>query len=448
MGIGSFYIPLAVYIIGIIMALLTIFVRAELGLIYLILFLPLQNIKQKMHVFPLGEHFYDILVLALIVACVLKRKDGTSKIVDKTPSNITMFMYVGSTFIGLLLGSSYLGLDFLSADNYNRISDWKNLMLLPILYWVSLNSVKDKKWMKLIVLSGMISILFTDLFFYREFRWYKSFYYTHDMRVSGAFAYLGPNELGAFFAQYGIFILTLLLFATGFRGRLLLGGLFASTFYCLMYSFSRAGYLAFPIGSAFVLFFKSKRLLVVFLILLIISPKLLPVSVMQRIEMTTLSQDEKIEAKSSERGGKGADNEPMFDSSAQGRLDIWEYALEMFKSSPIFGVGFRTFGYVKNIDTHNNFVKILAELGLIGFCIYLVLYFIAFKSGWQLYRKAEDKWLKGLGLGFAGCVVGNMIVNLTHDNWSYLNLMGIYWIFWGLVVRSKMWIEKTSENDV
>ena len=133
----------------------------------------------------------------------------------------------------------------------------------------------------------------------------------------------------------------------------------------------------------------------------------------------------------------GDEKKVTLDPSAEGRFDIWEKALEMFKSNPIMGMGFRNFSYIYGYDTHNNYLKTLAEQGLVGFSIYIFLYLLAFRSGLGLYRGSKEARLRGLGLGFAGCVIANMFANLTHDNWSYINLMGLYWIFWGLAERGR-----------
>jgi O-antigen ligase len=424
------------------MAIATIFIKTELGLLYLALFIPLQNVMQKVHIFPFGKDFVDILMVALIIGWLIRGRSRTGKIYEKTSSNFPIFFYIIFTYISLLWGTFYLNLDIGTLIDVNniRLQDWKNLVELPILYFITVNNVKDRKWLKLIILTGLVSMFFANFFFYREFRWYKRPYYTHDMRVNASFSYLGPNELGAFFAQYAIIVITLLLFAPGFKVKIFLGVLFAFNFYCVMYSYSRAAYLAFPISLAFILLFKSKKLLLVFIVLLCLAPRLLPMSVMQRIEMTMLSEEEKTaQEESAPEGGK-----VLLDSSSEGRFGLWENALKQFQENPILGTGFRTYSGRYGVDTHNNFAKMLAESGIIGLLIYLYLYYLAFKSGWQLYRISKDWELKGLGLGFAGCVIANIIVNTTHDNWSYLNLMGFYWIFWGLVERGKLIIEKES----
>jgi O-antigen ligase len=60
-------------------------------------------------------------------------------------------------------------------------------------------------------------------------------------------------------------------------------------------------------------------------------------------------------------GGRGI-------SAADGtdRLEAWANGLEMFKSAPLFGIGFNGFTDFHEITAHNSFVLCLAELGLLG----------------------------------------------------------------------------------
>lgn len=441
MGILSYWVPLGIYISSFIVGLLTIFYKGELGLAYLVFFIPLQNVLQKLQIFPLGNHFFDILVVALIIAWLKKgKKEGGAKY-RKIGVDFAIYAYIFVTFLSFWWGTLNLKETFFAYSFEIRLSDWKNFALLPILYLVTVNNVKDKKWIRIILICGLSSILFANLFFIKEFGWYKQHNYTNDMRVSGPFAYLGPNELGAFFAQYGVFLFGLFLFANGWIERIFLGSLSICNLYCLMYSFSRAGYLAFPLGLAFILILKNRILFIFFVGLLILLPSILPDSVIQRIEMTTSSEETGVAEEQSLLEGKVESpdtKQQRLDPSAQGRFTLWDKAFEMFNSNPIFGVGFNTYRYLYGWDTHNNFLKILAESGIIGFLIYLYLYYLAFRSGWQLYRVSSDERLRGLGFAFCGCVLTNIVVNLTHDNWTYINLMGLYWVLWGLVIRGKL----------
>ena len=67
-------------------------------------------------------------------------------------------------------------------------------------------------------------------------------------------------------------------------------------------------------------------------------------------------------------GGRGI-------SAADGadRLEAWANGLEMFKSAPLFGIGFNNFVDLNGITAHNSFVLCLAELGLLGSTVWMAL---------------------------------------------------------------------------
>ena len=67
-------------------------------------------------------------------------------------------------------------------------------------------------------------------------------------------------------------------------------------------------------------------------------------------------------------GGRGI-------SAADGadRLEAWANGLEMFKSAPLFGIGFNGFTDLHEITAHNSFVLCLAELGILGSTLWMAL---------------------------------------------------------------------------
>src|ERR1700682_2192945 len=62
-------------------------------------------------------------------------------------------------------------------------------------------------------------------------------------------------------------------------------------------------------------------------------------------------------------------------SAADGtdRLEAWANGLEMFKSAPLFGIGFNGFTDYHEITAHNSFVLCLAELGLLGSTLWVAM---------------------------------------------------------------------------
>jgi putative inorganic carbon (hco3(-)) transporter len=61
------------------------------------------------------------------------------------------------------------------------------------------------------------------------------------------------------------------------------------------------------------------------------------------------------------------------DESISGRIGAWAEGLEMLKSSPIWGVGFGSFTEYHERVAHNSFVHCFAELGLVGYFVWLSL---------------------------------------------------------------------------
>jgi len=67
-------------------------------------------------------------------------------------------------------------------------------------------------------------------------------------------------------------------------------------------------------------------------------------------------------------GGRG-----MSAADGADRLEAWANGLEMFKSAPLFGIGFNGFTDLYEITAHNSFVLCLAELGLLGSTLWMAL---------------------------------------------------------------------------
>jgi putative inorganic carbon (HCO3(-)) transporter len=61
------------------------------------------------------------------------------------------------------------------------------------------------------------------------------------------------------------------------------------------------------------------------------------------------------------------------DESGAGRIAAWSEGLDMLKSSPIWGVGFGAFTEHHEHVAHNSFVHCFAELGLVGYFVWLTV---------------------------------------------------------------------------
>jgi O-antigen ligase len=130
----------------------------------------------------------------------------------------------------------------------------------------------------------------------------------------------------------------------------------------------------------------------------------------------------------------------QLEESAQERVDLWENAERSIASNPILGTGFATFQFGEHVDnlsdTHNWYVKVLVETGIIGFTIVLIMFQQLFAVPFRLFRKAEDPLYKGLGLGLLLAMVACAIANLFGDRWTYLEITGLLWVLVAAALRA------------
>jgi O-antigen ligase len=127
-------------------------------------------------------------------------------------------------------------------------------------------------------------------------------------------------------------------------------------------------------------------------------------------------------------------------------VDLWEEGLQLFKANPLLGLGFDTYAYTKHVhgykDSHNIYMKVLVETGIIGLLLFLWLLATTFWTGYQLFRRAQDPFLSSIGLGLAAWMVCSVVVNFFGDRWTFLQIDGYLWVLAGLV--SQAWVLEKS----
>ena len=191
----------------------------------------------------------------------------------------------------------------------------------------------------------------------------------------------------------------------------------------VMYAFSRAGYIAVIAGVVLLGILKDRKLIPIAIVFLCIWQAVVPTAVSERVNMTH-NQSGQLEA------------------SAQERVDLWTNAEQVILANPIFGTGFATFqltDHVDNLkDTHNWYVKVMTETGIIGIFFAAALIFQLFRLSWQVFRGARDPLYKGLGLGLLLLYFCSVILNCFGDRWTYLEINGLTWVLVGTAARVRL----------
>jgi O-antigen ligase len=239
--------------------------------------------------------------------------------------------------------------------------------------------------------------------------------------------------MGAFQAQYAIFFLALAAFV---KKKYVRWGLYAialTSIYCLILTLSRGSYFGFLFGVMVLGLIKERKFLLMLVILVFSWQAIVPRAVQERVLMTY-----------EEEGG--------LDSSAQERVDLWQDALQVIGQNPVLGTGFDTYKFMGRVgpyqDTHNYYLKVFLELGLVGFLLFCWLIVSAFRLAWRLFRSpCEEPLMTALGCALVATLSCTVIVNFFGDRWSYLQVNGFLWVLLGMAARG-LWLHKEEGRQV
>ncbi len=427
--------PFAAYMACVSVIILTLAYEPRIGLYLLAFLIPLEGMLDKFVTlgYPFGKDMKDMLIIAVTIGIFLHKRDKIS--LSEKKLNRIILLLIPLTYSALLVGSFKLGFSLPISSENPQVRQWKNFILLPALYFLTINTIKDKKQMALMLWIMAISLFLTDFNFYQNNKLVSHDHFSWDKRTNGTtFSFLGPNEIAAFYTQMAVLLTGVLLTDRNRLRQAAFLAIVAFNVYTILYLYSRGAYVALIAGLLFYALIKSRMLLVLLIVVFISWQSVLPTAVVERIEMT--KTDEGV------------------DASSMDRVELWMEALSYIKANPLTGMGFGSSRYLGfktddkayRRDVHNGFIEVLLEQGIVGLSTLLAIFIMSAKKGWKLYRESNDDFMKGLGIGFVGMIISVIFTNMFGDRWSYYNVMGDFWIILGMVVLANQMNIKETAN--
>jgi putative inorganic carbon (hco3(-)) transporter len=422
-GIGH-YIPVVAYLGFWIMCLVSLGGRPLLGLYYMIPFLPYRTMRYHFLDYPLGANVLTILVLAVIVGALIHGKRLPKSKLYPIWLILGMYLYV-SMWIGTLLGNAPSPL-WLSDLNFVT---WKDYMLIPLVFVAAGLVIEDRKAVRTVILITAFAVLFIDRSFLLESMTRSWANFDESKRDTGPLGY-GSNQTAAFLAQFAVFFWGFTHFIKRKKLKIFGYATVAITVFATMYTFSRGGYAAI-LFAVFVLgLLKDRKLLLLLGVFMLTWAAIVPTAVRQRVTMTQ-STNGQLEA------------------SAQERVILWTNAEEAFLRSPLVGNGYATFQYAEHVDnlsdTHNWFVKVCVETGILGLIPVLLMLQQMLATSYRLLKRATDPLYRGLGLGLFVAICACMVANCFGDRWTYLEITGLLWVLVAAAIRATQFTLSAEE---
>ena len=114
------------------------------------------------------------------------------------------------------------------------------------------------------------------------------------------------------------------------------------------------------------------------------------------------------------------------EESASGRIDAWSQGLSLLKWRPILGVGYGSFTEYHRLTAHNSVVLCMAELGLVGLYVWMLLIITSFHETLILERRAQGGeyafYARVLQLSLIGFFVAAFFLSRTYNEVLYIIL--------------------------
>lgn len=288
-----------------------------------------------------------------------------------------------------------------------------------LLFFLVTNNLKDRKQVKIFVYS-IIFVSFTICIY----AWHQ--HLSGVERVSAPFeiAKGESNTLGGYLMLMIALVLGLALNFKWSRKKILLLGVVGLSVPALLFTLSRGSWIAF-FAAMIVLFFATrngkKAMVAGLVVLLMLSPIIMPKYVETRVKTTFIGQ----------RQYKIFGISFQLDESAQARIDIWRSGLSRWSRSPVIGYGVSSAGPAFD----NQYTRVLVETGALGLvCFLWILIELAKSARFVLRQLWNDRFAVGLSAGFLAGLVGLMIHSFSAATFIIIRIMEPFWFLAAIVV--------------
>jgi len=432
----------------------------EISIIGLVILVPIVFYPRCITVFlPAKEAVSSVLVLLALMFWGLRTINREEIKFISTPLNFPILSFIAICLLSLIWSNSF----------FSSLKELPLFLTGPLLYFIIINSINDERQVRrilnvLLIVGSLFGIYGILQYMGIDFDFWKG-----NIARQQVFGLFGNVN---YFAEYLIVPLPLvisLFFITRNKTHktLLLVGILAMSG-SLILTFTRGSYLAIGISSIFMFllylisrgksFIKEYKKIFIFALALIIlitflfvlpNPINKPGTVIYKIKgRTSISQFTQS-------------------SSLKRRIAIWKFTMLMIKDRPLIGSGIGTFKYnslnyqAKFFEqrenrsiyphgfadkTHNEYLQLCAELGIIGLGIFIWIMVTYFNYGIKLLKKIKDNYKRGIIIGLMGSIMAVLVDSIFGFPLHLPATIVLFWLILALTIAT-IKIEEDAEED-
>lgn len=321
-------------------------------------------------------------------------------------ANIFKFEETGPFLVFLALCGLSI---FYSPDMKEAVSDWLRLVSIFSVYILTriifVSKEKIRQLFVVILLSAFVPILTA---YFQLVTGHGTVLDGGQYRIVGTF--LHPNAFASYLLILLIFCTAQMLEGAYLAPKRLMAVFTAAAFVIFIFTFSRGAWIAFILAMVLIGFLRYRKIL-----------GFLPVILTLSVLMVPAIKDRILN---------------IFDagythgrSGWEWRLDTWSEVSGMLAKKPIFGHGLASVQTEFGILTHNDYLRILAEVGTLGLLAYLYLSYSLLRRTWQDFQSARSNITKCFQAGLLAVISGFLVREFADNSLRNTVMMIYFWIF-------------------
>ena len=364
----------------------------------------------------LDDYIIFIIALAWFVRLAVYKEAAVFR---RTPLNGPIVAYLGFSAAVTMWGAQAGRLTLLTGFFFVL-----KYLEYTVIYFLVVNYVRDGVQVRRLMTAALVTAVIISIIAIAQI--------PSGARVSAPFEGEEgePNTLGGYLVLMMALALAFVGEASYARQRVLFVGITVVMLVPLAYTYSRTSWLAFCAMLGVTIFLSRNKTLFLlmtaaFLVILVASP---PDALIERVTYTLSSQRDSIIF-------LGYSIEP----SAAARLEAWLTAAQAIELYPIFGAGVTGYGL---IDAQ--YPRILAEVGLVGFALFLWLLWRIAGTGFRLLRESTTQLETVLAKGFLAGFAGLLVHGIGANTFIIVRIMEPMWLLAGLVGASLLIHERET----
>ncbi len=242
-------------------------------------------------------------------------------------------------------------------------------------------------------------------------------------RIFGFFD--NPNNFAELLVMMIPLDLALLFNAKTWRGRLMAIVALLPCIISIGYTYSRSGWIGLVLAILIFIAFKNWRLVPLVIVLGLLAIPFLPQTIYNRILTIGNSEDSSTNYRFE-----------IYTASKNLLVDYWHRGVGLGNDvmSKVFKQGYpKMFDERYPIHTHNNYLQVWLEMGILGLVSFLGALIYQIKTGIKCFAATADMRVKNLLAGSIAGFCGILVISCVEYTWFYPRNMFVYFFLFGII---------------